>query len=40
MAVLRRLAIHQLQNFLVELGTGFAFVGRQVNMEVSDCDFS
>ncbi len=28
-----------LQHFLVELGTGFAFVGRQVHMEVGDNDF-
>jgi predicted nuclease of restriction endonuclease-like (RecB) superfamily len=31
--------LRHLQNFLVELGTGFAFVGRQVHMEVGDNDF-
>lgn len=31
--------LHHLQGFLVELGTGFAFVGRQVHMEVGDDDF-
>jgi predicted nuclease of restriction endonuclease-like (RecB) superfamily len=31
--------LRHLQHFLVELGTGFAFVGRQVHMEVGDNDF-
>jgi predicted nuclease of restriction endonuclease-like (RecB) superfamily len=31
--------LRHLQDFLVELGTGFAFVGRQVHMEVGDDDF-
>ncbi len=31
--------LRHLQDFLVELGTGFAFVGRQVHMEVGDNDF-
>jgi predicted nuclease of restriction endonuclease-like (RecB) superfamily len=31
--------LRHLQHFLVELGTGFAFVGRQVHMEVGDSDF-
>lgn len=31
--------LRHLQHFLVELGTGFAFVGRQVPMEVGDEDF-
>ena len=31
--------LRHIQNFLVELGTGFAFVGRQVHMEVGDSDF-
>ncbi len=31
--------LRHLQNFLVELGTGFAYVGRQVPMEVGDEDF-
>ncbi len=31
--------LRHLQNFLVELGTGFAFVGRQVHLEVGDGDF-
>ena len=31
--------LRHLQDFLVELGTGFAFVGRQVPMEVGDNDF-
>jgi predicted nuclease of restriction endonuclease-like (RecB) superfamily len=31
--------LQHLQSFLVELGTGFAFVGRQVHMEVGDEDF-
>jgi predicted nuclease of restriction endonuclease-like (RecB) superfamily len=31
--------LRHIQNFLVELGTGFAFVGRQVHMEVGDNDF-
>lgn len=31
--------LHQLERFLLELGRGFAFVGRQVHMEVGDRDF-
>jgi predicted nuclease of restriction endonuclease-like (RecB) superfamily len=31
--------LRHLQDFLVELGAGFAFVGRQVHMEVGDDDF-
>jgi len=31
--------LRHLQNFLVELGTGFAFVGRQVHLEVGNDDF-
>jgi len=31
--------LRHLQDFLVELGTGFAFVGRQVHLEVGDNDF-
>lgn len=30
MAKLERRIIHHLQQFLLELGTGFAFIGRQV----------
>lgn len=31
--------LHQLERFLLELGQGFAFVGRQMHMEVGDRDF-
>lgn len=31
--------IEHIQKFLLELGQGFAFVGRQVHMEVGDQDF-
>jgi predicted nuclease of restriction endonuclease-like (RecB) superfamily len=31
--------LHQLERFLLELGRGFAFVGRQVRMEVGEQDF-
>ncbi len=31
--------VDHIQRFLLELGTGFAFVGRQVPLEVSDQDF-
>ena len=31
--------LRHLQDFLVELGSGFAFVGRQIHMEVGDNDF-
>ena len=31
--------LHQLERFLLELGQGFAFVGRQVHLEVGDSDF-
>jgi len=34
----RRLVDH-IQQFLLELGQGFAFVGRQVHMEIGDSDF-
>ncbi len=30
---------YHLENFLLELGQGFAFVGGQVHMEVGDEDF-
>ena len=32
--------IDHIQKFLLELGTGFAFVGRQVRLEVGDQDFA
>ena len=31
--------VDHIQRFLIELGTGFAFVGRQVHLEVGDDDF-
>jgi predicted nuclease of restriction endonuclease-like (RecB) superfamily len=31
--------VEHIQKFLLELGTGFAFVGRQVHLEVGDDDF-
>lgn len=31
--------LHQLERFLLELGQGFAFVGRQLHLEVGDSDF-
>jgi predicted nuclease of restriction endonuclease-like (RecB) superfamily len=31
--------VEHIQRFLLELGTGFAFVGRQVQLEVGDQDF-
>lgn len=31
--------LHQLERFLLELGQGFAFVGRQLHLEVGDKDF-
>jgi len=31
--------VDQIQRFLLELGTGFAFVGRRVHLEVGDQDF-
>ena len=31
--------LHQLERFLLELGRGFAFVGRQVHMDVGNRDF-
>jgi predicted nuclease of restriction endonuclease-like (RecB) superfamily len=31
--------LHQLERFLLELGQGFAFVGRQYHLEVGDGDF-
>ena len=38
MEIERQLTEH-IQNFLLELGQGFAFVGRQVHMEVGNQDF-
>jgi predicted nuclease of restriction endonuclease-like (RecB) superfamily len=38
-AELEQQLIHHLEKFLVELGQGFAFVGRQVHLEVGDEDF-
>jgi predicted nuclease of restriction endonuclease-like (RecB) superfamily len=31
--------LHQLERFLLELGQGFAFVGRQLHLDVGDSDF-
>jgi predicted nuclease of restriction endonuclease-like (RecB) superfamily len=31
--------LHQLERFLLELGQGFAFVGRQLHLEIGDGDF-
>ncbi len=31
--------LHELERFLLELGQGFAFVGRQLHLEVGDSDF-
>ena len=31
--------VHHLERFLVELGAGFAFVGRQYHLEISERDF-
>jgi hypothetical protein len=31
--------VEHIQKFLLELGSGFAFVGRQVHLEVGDSDF-
>lgn len=31
--------LHQLERFLLELGQGFAFVGRQLHIEVAESDF-
>ncbi len=31
--------LHQLERFLLELGQGFAFVGRQLHVEVGNTDF-
>lgn len=31
--------MHQLERFLLELGQGFAFVGRQLHLEVGESDF-
>jgi predicted nuclease of restriction endonuclease-like (RecB) superfamily len=36
---LERKLIDHIQQFLLELGQGFAFVGRQVHLEVGDSDF-
>jgi hypothetical protein len=34
-----RALVDHIQKFLLELGTGFAFLGRQVHLEVGDKDF-
>ena len=31
--------VHHLEKFLIELGSGFSFVGRQYRIEISDKDF-
>ena len=36
---IEQVLINHIQNFLLELGAGFAFVGRQVLLEVGDRDF-
>jgi predicted nuclease of restriction endonuclease-like (RecB) superfamily len=36
---LEQALMDHIQRFLLELGAGFAFVGRQVLLEVGDCDF-
>jgi len=38
-AEVERALVDHIQQFLLELGAGFAFVGRQVHMEVGDDDF-
>ena len=38
-AELERKLVDHIQQFLLELGQGFAFVGRQVHLEVGDSDF-
>jgi predicted nuclease of restriction endonuclease-like (RecB) superfamily len=38
-AEVERALVDHIQQFLLELGTGFAFVGRQVRLEVDDQDF-
>jgi predicted nuclease of restriction endonuclease-like (RecB) superfamily len=38
-AELEQLLIDHIQRFLLELGQGFAFVGRQVHLEIGDSDF-
>lgn len=38
-AELEQKLISHLEKFLLELGQGFAFVGRQVHMEVGNQDF-
>lgn len=38
-AELERGLVDHIQKFLLELGQGFAFVGRQVHLEISDDDF-
>ena len=37
---IERALVEHIQHFLLELGIGFAFVGRQVRLEVGDQDFS
>lgn len=39
-AEVERALVDPIQKFLLELGTGFAFVGRQVRLEVGDQDFT
>jgi len=34
--ILERALINEVQKFLLELGTGFSFVGRQVHLKVGD----
>jgi len=34
-----RALIDHIQNFLIELGTGFAFLGRQVNLQIGNKDY-
>lgn len=36
---IEQVLVDHIQRFLLELGTGFAFVGRQVHLEVGDNDF-
>jgi predicted nuclease of restriction endonuclease-like (RecB) superfamily len=36
---LERALVDHIQNFLIELGQGFAFVGRQVHLEIGNDDF-
>jgi predicted nuclease of restriction endonuclease-like (RecB) superfamily len=36
---LEQTLVDHIQSFLLELGTGFAFVGRQVHLQAGDRDF-